>query len=456
MKMVDISLNGVAFVLDEEAYFRLNIYIQSLKTAYGSQKNGKEIIDDIEARIAELFLNGQKENLSLITLEKVEEIISQLGEPEDSSENVEHKKIRFERRFYRDEKNSKIGGVLSGLSNYFGISLILLRLLFIASMFIEFFISDQFWISICLYLILWAIVPKAKTARQKMEMHGEPITASTIEKSIKKEIKGTVGDAKSSKIAKLFVNLFYVIGKILKFFLMFIFGCISFVFILLLFAFVISSIVVMVAYIPFVEVFVSSNPYIAVLLSLLILIIPLILIYYLLIKTVFSVKWRRGITISLVLLWILSLGSFVGIAVNEGFDRIERFYETEEINVTSKSGVLNVISSENKKSNFDFREGVFSKGVYYRIKTDSTLDPSNFRIVVNKSSFGRNSKDAQKNLELFKDFEIKIETDSSVEVPPYLLFNGEKVKFRGQNIKIDIYKSEDSEVKTDSYLNRCE
>ena len=118
------SLSGVGFTFEKVAYNRLNDYLNSLKEAYKNSADCDEILADIEARIAELILSAQSDAQNVVCLPLIENIISQLGSPEDiSGEETAPKaesQARIPRRLYRDMENSKLGGVCAGLAKYFG------------------------------------------------------------------------------------------------------------------------------------------------------------------------------------------------------------------------------------------------------------------------------------------------------------------------------------------------
>ena len=127
------SISGVAFTLESAAYNRLNSYLQSLKEAYQGNPDSEEILADIEARIAELILSAHNNTESVVSLPIIENIITQLGSPEDISgceqKGPASEETRIPRRLYRDLENAKLGGVCAGLAKYFGIDTTLVRLL---------------------------------------------------------------------------------------------------------------------------------------------------------------------------------------------------------------------------------------------------------------------------------------------------------------------------------------
>lgn len=191
------SISGVAFTLDADAYEALESYLDSLKRAYRDSADGTEIVADIEARIAELILSTQ-DNTRVVEKPLVQNIIRQLGSAEDIADTNADSDLRSEtpripRRLYRDTENAKLGGVCSGLGRYFDIDpswvrlAIFLPLLLTALGGLPLFgswmsqlFSNLFGILLVCYFILWFAVPAARTARQKLEMNGQPITVQSV------------------------------------------------------------------------------------------------------------------------------------------------------------------------------------------------------------------------------------------------------------------------------------
>ena len=190
------SISGIAFVFEKVAYNRLSVYIDSLKRAYKDNPESDEIIADIEARIAELILSAQSDQTQTVCLPLVENIIAQLGSAEDitgDEDRVPTTDTRIARRLYRDMENSKLGGVCSGLGKYLNIDPVLIRLAIFSPLIlipisnISHYIywlnplgTNIFWVLIATYVIMWFVVPQAVSARQKLEMEGEAVTAKAI------------------------------------------------------------------------------------------------------------------------------------------------------------------------------------------------------------------------------------------------------------------------------------
>jgi phage shock protein PspC (stress-responsive transcriptional regulator) len=122
-----------------------------------------------------------------------------------SDELKEEKKIK---KMYRDPDGKVLGGVASGIAAYFGVDVVIIRLLFFASIFIA-------GTGLILYIILWIILPEAKTLTDKMEMQGQPVTLSNIESNIKKSLKVEGGD--ENILVKILLFPFRLIAALFDF-----------------------------------------------------------------------------------------------------------------------------------------------------------------------------------------------------------------------------------------------
>ncbi len=187
---VKINLSGQIFNLDDDAYQALKNYLDAISQRFRDTEEGAEIISDIESRIAELFQTKINDKKEVITIEDVNDIIAIMGQPEDFLEEDgmdgasggSYSKGKKSKKYYRDMDNAIAGGVCSGLGAYFGIENWLMRLLWVI-----FFFATGGGVLLILYIVLWIAVPKAVTAAEKLEMRGEKVTVSNIEKTVKEE-----------------------------------------------------------------------------------------------------------------------------------------------------------------------------------------------------------------------------------------------------------------------------
>jgi len=192
-KTFTINISGSIFHIDDDAFEKLQRYLHMLNRHFGVAVEGQEILQDIEARIAELFIEKTTNKAEVITDVMVDEVIARMGKPEDFMEPGDEESIagkpdegsnrdqRLRRRLYRDADSRVLGGVCSGMGAYFNIDVVILRVILV----ILFFLSGT---GLLIYIILWIVVPKAKTTAQKLEMKGKEATVSNIEKTIREDV----------------------------------------------------------------------------------------------------------------------------------------------------------------------------------------------------------------------------------------------------------------------------
>lgn len=181
-KTMTVNLNGMVFHIDEDAYDMLGNYLADVRRHFSSEES-PEIMNDIEARIAELFTERMRDGRNVINTADVEAVIAVLGKPNefgDSDAETEETRQqsrasrRKVRRFYRDPEGALLGGVAAGFAAYVNLDVTLVRILMILLVIIGFG-----WF-IPIYLIIWLITPEAKNAAQRLEMQGEEPTLENI------------------------------------------------------------------------------------------------------------------------------------------------------------------------------------------------------------------------------------------------------------------------------------
>lgn len=195
-KTYPANINGRIFYIDEDAYSLLQNYLHQLHETFGGDE-GREIVGDIEARIAELFDEQIAKGASVITLVDVNRVIETMGRPEDLSDTpsddggTHRPQAEFEtkpfvsfnlpgkKRLFRNMQNRVFGGVVSGLGTYLGWDVSIMRL---AVVLLALF--TYAWPVTVLYLIAWMVIPPARTSRQILEMYGEPINVETVGQTI--------------------------------------------------------------------------------------------------------------------------------------------------------------------------------------------------------------------------------------------------------------------------------
>ena len=205
-KTVNINLAGIFFHIDEDAYLKLQRYLEAIKRSFTDSQGRSEIIADIEARIAELFAERIQNEKQVVGIKLVDEVITIMGQPEDylvddeifedEPQPKQRHSSRPTKKLYRDTDNSYIGGVAAGLSHYLGIDTIWTRLIWLL------FAIGSGGTFIFIYLIFWALVPEAKTTAEKLTMTGDAVNISNIEKKIKDGIDTVSENLKNVDLKK--------------------------------------------------------------------------------------------------------------------------------------------------------------------------------------------------------------------------------------------------------------
>lgn len=300
-KNISINISGIIFHIEEDGYENLRKYLDSINKYFASFDDSSEILADIESRVAEIFLSKLNEGKQVITAEDVSSLIATMGSVSDFKA-AEEQELRNDtsqannntnsdtadgsgakafkmpsppQQLMRDQKRKILGGVCSGIANYFSIDPIWIRLLFgilafaygftiivylimwavvpgsfdleepeavkkmfrdgerkviggvsggvaayfgldiilVRVLFIVF--TFFFGIGFAIYIVLWIALPEARTITDRMEMQGEPVTLSNIESNIKRNLN-VDQNAEESVLTKILLFPFRLIGIILN------------------------------------------------------------------------------------------------------------------------------------------------------------------------------------------------------------------------------------------------
>lgn len=194
-KTHNISLGGFSFIIEDGAASQLSAYLTKVRQYLGQSADTDEILTDVEQRMAEL-LKARMQNTEVVTSSDIDYLIQVMGKPEQYVQDDEE---LFEksapvlplrsRKLYRDISKGSIGGVLSGLSYYFQIDVTLLRIIYMLPILLNIGILSFTFngsamslstFSILLYVVLWLVIPPAKTTAEKLEMKGLEVNIDTI------------------------------------------------------------------------------------------------------------------------------------------------------------------------------------------------------------------------------------------------------------------------------------
>ncbi|MEM0517082.1 PspC domain-containing protein [Aequorivita flava] len=495
-KTVNINLAGTFFHIDEDAFGKLSRYLDAIRKSLKGADGSEEIMQDIEARIGELFSEKIESPTQVVSLKMLDEIIAVMGQPEDYEVDNEifedvphssqtHAKSRANashKQLFRDLDNKYISGVSSGIGHYIGIDAIWIRLLWVL------LVVAGMGSPIVVYILLWILVPPALTTSEKLKMTGQPVNISNIERKFKEGFDNVADRVKNVDYDKygnsiktgasgFFDGLGNVIMTLFKIFVKFI-G----VLIIIVSLFTIISLVVgfftfgsidfwgnseLTEYIALVDT--TNVPmWLIALLSLFAIGIPFFVLFILGLKLLISNLKSMSSTVKILLIVVWAL-SVIGLAVLGVKQATEQAYDgnfIQEQSLAIRTGdTLHINMRADKQfsynvhreSGLELKYTTQDKRVIYStdisLSVKSTKD-SIGKIVIEKVAEGNTNLDAKKRAEAIQH-NYSYENNN-------LMLDGFFVtdtsnKYRDQQIKITVYVPVGtviySEENTTSYYN---
>lgn len=238
-KTVTINISGIIFHIEEDAYEKLSKYLNTIKGYFTNTDGGNEIMSDIEARIAEMLQTKVNATKQVVLMADVEAVMSAMGKPEEFADESASTSSAFEnkqqetyqepirRRLFRNPDDKSVGGVCSGIAEYFDVDVVWVRI-------ITFLLIFFGGMSLLVYIILWIIIPEAVTTADKLAMRGEPVNINNIKKTIQDEAEdlknragkygrdfnSNYGRRVNDNISSFFNGLTKVFGRIFGFFML--------------------------------------------------------------------------------------------------------------------------------------------------------------------------------------------------------------------------------------------
>jgi len=494
-KTININLGGIFFHIDELAYQKLKLYLDAIRRSLSDDPQGRdEILNDIEHRIGELLSERVKDERQVVNENDIDEITKIMGKPEDYLVDEEifedeptYRPRKSNKKLFRDGDDKFLGGVCSGLAHYIGMEAIWMRIIWLV-------LAFGFGVGFLVYFLLWILIPVAETTAEKLQMKGEPVNISNIEKKIREEfqdvsskVKEGVNQAtekvKSSEfkknveskaksgfneivdtIGKIIVAIFNVFGKFIGALLIFIAA--STLIGLIIGAFSIGSFEILgfgndyVHYPPF--FFDSVIPsWLLILFTFIAIGIPFVVLFMLGLKILSSnVKSFSTTTkLSLLGIWIISLLGlgFAGInfATQTAFEGVHR--QTEELTIVENDTLrIKMVGDENLSNRSELRRRYDVETVYdndvqklysTRINLDiKATDKLNAFVKIRKESEGKNRLNANNDAEAI-EYQFNL-NDKNLLLNGYFLSNI-KNRFKDQLINIDVYLPTNSVIYLD-------
>ena len=346
-KILNINLGGYALTIDDDAYEYLQAYLESIRRRFSESEGRDEIVADIEARLGEI-LTESLGSRTIIMLPDVEAAVTVMGKPEDFGGDPDETRqqapktgakaytssIKPGKRLFRDEEDAVVAGVCSGLAAYFGITdPVWMRLLFV----ILAFASFGFWLPA--YVLLWILVPPAKSAADRLAMRGQPVNVDNIAREIEDSFErlstrmnefGSDPKKGTSPGANAMNKGVNAIGTIFGFMLRFIAKFGVFIVMLIGFALFIAlavswvagiwSLMVAAPYVDYFSPYSSSMTWLGFSNIFFLLGIPIVVLCLVFARILFKVRAPAWLRTGLGIVWGISLFSFislVGVAAKE-------------------------------------------------------------------------------------------------------------------------------------------
>ncbi|MCI2229545.1 PspC domain-containing protein [Polaribacter sp. MSW13] len=512
-KTININLGGFFFHIDEVAYQKLKRYLESISRSLSDDPQGKnEIIADIEARISELLSEKITDSRQVVNESDIDDIIVIMGQPEDyaeAEESYNDASYSYKRnnssgkKLFRDGDDKFLGGVAAGIAHYFDVDTIWIRLGLLALFFGAGF-------GFLVYIILWILLPEAKTTAEKLQMEGEPVNIDNIEKKIREEfnnvsenvsefankasekIKDGANEfsekisknfsAKTKKnnglqdflntLGKIILVFFKVIGKFIGAILVFVAAAV--ILSLIIGGFSVGSLEWLNVdgdYLQYPPFFYDSilPRWLLTTFAFLLIGIPFLILFILGLRILSNSVKQLSKTTSLTLLgiWIIALLGliFTGLEFGTSHANYGQKVNKNTINITANDTItLKMINDDNlyyqhnlRRSTHKYEIEIDDRPMIYtsNIKVDvkkSNSDES--YIIIQKESRGKNSHKANKNAEnIIYNYEV---IDNTMLLDAYFLSNFKNI-WKDEEINITLYLTKNTTIyfdySTKNFLN---
>lgn len=500
-KTVTINISGIIFHIEEDAYEKLSKYLSTIKGYFSNTDGGNEIMSDIEARIAEMLQAKVNATKQVVLMQDVDAVIETMGKPEEFAGDTSNANTAnttntneysyqepIRKRLFRNPDEKALGGVCSGIAEYFNVDVVWIRI-------ITFLLIFFGGMSLLVYIILWIVIPEAVTTADKLAMRGEPVNINNIKKTIQDEaedLKNRAGkygndlrqnsshysNRISDNISAFFNGLFRILGRLFGLFMVFMGTIFLVAFLSTLLGFSVlgasSSINELIG-----MVFESSWIYgLSIFTFILVAGIPVFILLYVGVKLLFNINYsNRWLNLSLGGLWTIGIILFFFILSKTVSQFSESSRVTENYNLPNVGDTLTVKLSNTKSVlqlyNFDdvqdLETKVEDRGDGYLFgfliaekgNTKSLLSfadvkiiPSvndSLEIVVNKKAKGENKRVA---IDLAKNIQYNYSQTGNTLLLDEIYVTKANNKFRAQEVEVIIHLPKGKVIYLDRGLKR--
>lgn len=477
-KTININVSGQLFHVDDDAFDLLSQYLTSLEKSLMNQEGGKEIYQDLEARIAEIFREILSDRDQIVTLSLVQSVITQIGTPEEFLGNemegtpnqTEENITNVSRRLFRDGENKMIGGVAAGIAAYFQLDPTVIRVL--AAVLILSGVGFGF------YLLLWIVIPEAKTPTEKLQMKGEPVNLKNLQDQANQEFKdlnarmsGWINKEPKNAIERIISFL----TQILKFILTTLSKVIRWILISVLIFFIVTLSIVIIG-IFFTGIQIGSHHFLPSEISVflghflpegfdvfsfwaigfLLILAPVYWVISIIVRMAFQIpksnlvlkKVNTGVGILTAIGWILAF--VLGVQLAMEFRTQDRVIQTLPLPQCNQYTLVNTevqLPNANLTLEEDGVSWFIANRTWYQnqieVEINDSPDSTAFAKVI-KISRGKDRENAYQSANSIA-YSLAIDSTGKINLPSHFTFSTENA-FRGQEVRIRIFLPKNKEI----------
>lgn len=192
-KVVSISLNGIAYQLEEPGYLTLREYLERAEARLKDSPDRAEVMGDLEQAIGEKCARVLGPHKTVVSAVEVDRIIAEMGPVESADEKPADSSAqgnatpadagvlhRPRKRLYQIREGAMWSGLCNGIAAYLNVDVTWVRLAFVVLTLIT---SGGM---LLVYLIGWFIVPTAYTSEERAAAFGAPFSTEEFLGSAKK------------------------------------------------------------------------------------------------------------------------------------------------------------------------------------------------------------------------------------------------------------------------------
>jgi phage shock protein PspC (stress-responsive transcriptional regulator) len=479
-KTVTINISGIIFHIEEEAFDKLSRYLSTIRGYFKDTEGRDEIMADIEARIAEMLKEKTSAVKQVVLMKDVDEVMEVMGKPEDFAgegqqqgreEAAPEEPLtgnRKRRRVFRDPDNKMLGGVCSGIASHFDFDPLWLRLAWVV-------LTLMGGAGILIYIIMWIVIPEAKTTAEKLEMRGEEVNINNIKRNFEEEMEHMKSKMKDfEKNAKEFGNsfrrggerrdalgrfgdfvvstfgaAFKVIAKVFAFFLIIICAALIVALVGSLFGF---GVINDISLSHFADLVFGSpgQADLAVVGTLLAAGVPLVMLLYAAVRALFQINVQnKMVGYAATGIWLIGVFILIYVGFSVGSDFTERGHYTREIQIVQPKSDTLFLRAPKDETAFDddhywgdrdnwsvvSEDGEEISIRYPKLKIEPSED-SNYHVTVTMHACGFDNALAQARAKKIK-YEVR-QKDSILEFPAAFQITKDD-KWRDQDVRIVVY-----------------